>query len=29
MVWMKKAKPDYLHPQSEKGGPLKGLNPTY
>jgi hypothetical protein len=29
MGGMKKAKPDQSNPWSEKGGPLKGLNPVY
>ena len=29
MGGMKRAKPDQSHPRSEKGGPLKGLDPTY
>ena len=29
MEGKKKAKPDQSNPGSEKGGPLKGLNPTY
>ena len=29
MEGMKKARPDQSNPRSEKGGPLKGLNPVY
>ena len=29
MEGMKKARPDQSNPRSEKGPPLKGLNPTY
>ena len=29
MDGMKKAKPDQCNPRSEKGGPMKGLNPVY
>ena len=29
MGGVKKARPDQSNPRSEKGGPLKGLNPIY